>query len=76
MTGLTEDELVGYCTAPFPHWPESEIGTLMGRLEDEPNGRTPAGFGTRVKTNGNSPSMLSLAVRKSPLIDPGQQPAG
>ena len=68
MTGLTEDELVG-CTAPFPHWPESERTILMARLEDELHGRTPAGgFEVRVKRkNGN---IFDARMYVSPLIDP------
>ena len=74
MTGLNEDELVG-CTAPFPHWPESEIGTLMGRLDDELHGRTPAGgFEVRVKRkNGNT---FDARLYVSPLIDPHGQQTG
>ena len=68
MTGLNEDELVG-CIAPFPHWPESEVATLMARLEDELHGRTPAGgFEVRVKRrNGN---IFDARMYVSPLIDP------
>ena len=74
MTGLNEDELVG-CIAPFPHWPESEVTTLMARLEDELNGRTPAGgFEVRVKRkNGNT---FDARMYVSPLIDPHGQQTG
>ncbi|MDB5884132.1 MAG: multi-sensor signal transduction histidine kinase [Polaromonas sp.] len=74
MTGLSEDELVG-CTAPFPHWPESELTTLMARLEDELDGRTPAGgFEVRVKRkNGN---IFDARMYVSPLIDPHGQQTG
>ena len=74
MTGLNEDELVG-CIAPFPHWPESEISTLMARLEDELHGRTPAGgFEVRVKRkNGNT---FDARMYVSPLIDPHGQQTG
>jgi len=68
MTGLQENELVG-CTAPFPHWPESEYATLMARLNDELQGRTPlGGFEVRVKRkNGN---IFDARMYVSPLIDP------
>ena len=74
MTGLNEDELVG-CTAPFPHWPESELDTLMARLEDELQGRTPpGGFEVRVKRkNGN---IFDARMYVSPLIDPHGQQTG
>ena len=68
MTGLLESELVG-CTAPFPHWPESEYDILMARLNDELQGRTPlGGFEVRVKRkNGN---VFDARMYVSPLIDP------
>ncbi|MBC7444425.1 MAG: PAS domain S-box protein [Polaromonas sp.] len=74
MTGLNEDELVG-CIAPFPHWPESEVATLMARLEDELQGRTPAGgFEVRVKRkNGHT---FDARMYVSPLIDPHGQQTG
>ncbi len=74
MTGLNEDELVG-CTAPFPHWPESEFDTLMARLDDELQGRTsPGGFEVRVKRkNGNT---FDARMYVSPLIDPRGQQTG
>ncbi|MDB5744317.1 MAG: multi-sensor signal transduction histidine kinase [Polaromonas sp.] len=74
MTGLNEDELVG-CTAPFPHWPDSELDTLMARLDDELQGRTPpGGFEVRVKRkNGNT---FDARMYVSPLIDPHGQQTG
>jgi len=74
MTGLNEDELVG-CTAPFPHWPESEIDTLMARLEDELQGRTPpGGFEVRVKRKNGK--IFDARMYVSPLIDPHGQQTG
>jgi PAS domain S-box-containing protein len=74
MTGLHEDELVGR-TPPFPHWPDSEIDTMMARLDDELHGRTPAGgFEIRVKRkNGN---IFDARMYVSPLIDPHGQQTG
>jgi len=68
MTGLNENELVG-CTAPFPHWPESELDIMQARLNDELQGRTPpGGFEVRVKRkNGN---VFDARMYVSPLIDP------
>ena len=74
MTGLTEDELVG-CIAPFPHWPESEVATLMARLEDELQGRTPAG-GFEVRVKRKSGNTFDARMYVSPLIDPHGQQTG
>ena len=74
MTGLTEDELVG-CTAPFPHWPESELDMLMARLDDELQGRTPpGGFEVRVKRKNGK--IFDARMYVSPLIDPQGQQTG
>ncbi|MES2401070.1 MAG: PAS domain S-box protein, partial [Pseudomonadota bacterium] len=74
MTGLTEAELVG-CTPPFPHWPESEIDTLMARLNDELNGRTPpSGFEVKVKRKNGQ--IFDARLYVSPLIDPRGQQTG
>ncbi|MFZ3142068.1 PAS domain-containing sensor histidine kinase [Polaromonas sp.] len=68
MTGLNEDELVG-CTAPFPHWPESEIDIMQARLNDELQGRTPlGGFEIRVKRKNGQ--IFDARMYVSPLIDP------
>lgn len=74
MTGLSEDELVG-CTAPFPHWPESDLDMLMTRLEDELQGRTPpGGFEVRVKRKNGK--IFDARMYVSPLIDPQGQQTG
>ena len=74
MTGLNEDELVG-CTAPFPHWPESELDMLMARLDDELQGRTPpGGFEVRVKRKNGK--IFDARMYVSPLIDPRGQQTG
>ncbi len=74
MTGFSESELVG-CTAPFPHWPESEQETLMARLDDELHGRTPpGGFEVRVKRQNGE--VFDARMYVSPLIDPRGQQTG
>ena len=74
MTGLSEDELVG-CTAPFPHWPESELDTMQARLDDELHGRTPpGGFEIRVKRKNGQ--IFDARMYVSPLIDPNGQQTG
>jgi len=74
MTGLSEEELVG-CTAPFPHWPESDNDTLMVRLDDELNGKAPlTGFEMRVKRKNGQ--IFDARLYVSPLIDPNGQQTG
>ena len=74
MTGLSEIELVG-CTPPFPHWPEDETATLMARLDDELQGRTPpGGFEVRVKRKNGE--IFDARLYVSPLIDPRGQQTG
>ena len=74
MTGLSEAELVG-CTPPFPHWPEAELETLMGRLDDELHGRSPpGGFEMRVKRKNGQ--IFDARMYVSPLIDPRGQQTG
>lgn len=74
MTGLTEAELVGR-TPPFPHWPETEIDTLMARLDDELHGRTPpAGFEVKVKRRNGE--LFDARLYVSPLIDARGQQTG
>lgn len=74
MTGFSENELVG-CTAPFPHWPESEISILTARLEDELHGRTPPG-GFEVRVRRKSGDIFDARMYVSPLIDPRGQQTG
>ncbi len=74
MTGLSEDELVG-CTAPFPHWPESELDIMHARLDDELHGRSPpGGFEIRVKRKNGQ--IFDARMYVSPLIDPHGQQTG
>jgi PAS domain S-box-containing protein len=74
MTGFGEDELVD-CTAPFPHWPDSELDLMHSRLNDELHGRTPpGGFEIRVKRKNGS--IFDARMYVSPLIDPHGQQTG
>ncbi len=74
MTGYSEAELVGQ-TPPFPHWPESELETMMARLDDELNGRTPPG-GFEVRVKRKSGHCFDARMYVSPLIDPRGQQTG
>lgn len=67
MTGWGEAELVGQ-TAPFPYWPDAEVGRLHERLADELAGRIePAGIQFRVKRKDGS--LMDARLYVSPLID-------
>ena len=74
MTGLSEDELVG-CTAPFPHWPESERDIMQARLDDELQGRTPPG-GFEIRVQRKNGQIFDARMYVSPLIDPQGQQTG
>ncbi len=74
MTGLKESDLVGKMP-PFPHWPEAEVDTLMARLDDELNGRTPPG-GFEVRVQRKNGEVFDARMYVSPLIDPKGQQTG
>lgn len=74
MTGWSEAELVGQ-TPPFPYWPDSEIGTLHARLQDEINGKTVAG-GFQVRVRRKSGVLFDARLYVSPLIDARGQQTG
>jgi PAS domain S-box-containing protein len=74
MTGFSDSELVG-CTAPFPHWPESEIALMQARLDEELQGKTPpGGFEIRVKRKNGE--VFDARMYVSPLIDPHDHQTG
>ncbi len=67
MTGWTEEDLVG-TTAPFPYWPEEDLDTLRGRLQDELSGNTqPNGFQFRLKRKDGV--LIDARIYVSPLVD-------
>ena len=74
MTGLAESDLVGR-TAPFPHWPASDVDTLHARLDDELNGRAPPG-GFEVRVQRKNGQIFDARLYVSPLIDPRGQQTG
>ena len=74
MTGFNESELVG-CTAPFPHWPESEFRIMYARLSDELLGKTPPG-GFEIRVQRKDGHIFDARMYVSPLIDPQGQQTG
>ena len=74
MTGFNESELVG-CTAPFPHWPESEFRIMYARLSDELLGKTPPG-GFEIRVQRKDGQIFDARMYVSPLIDPQGQQTG
>ncbi|TDM06737.1 MAG: PAS domain-containing sensor histidine kinase [Ideonella sp. MAG2] len=74
MTGYSETELVdGF--PPFPYWPEDRIEENMRLLQQELQGRSPAG-GIEVKVKRKDGSVFDARMYVSPLIDPKGQQTG
>ena len=74
MTGWNEHELVGR-SPPFPYWPESEQQSLKARLDDELQGRSPAG-GFEIQVKRRSGAVFDARMYVSPLVDPRGQQTG
>ena len=68
MTGFFESELVGR-TPPLPHWPLDRLEENARLLQQELQGRSPAG-GIEVKVMRKDGSMFDSRMYVSPLIDP------
>lgn len=68
MTGFFESELVGR-TPPFPHWPPDRLEENARLLQQELQGRSPAG-GIEVKVMRKDGSLFDSRMYVSPLIDP------
>ena len=67
MTGFNEAELVGQ-TPPFPYWPSERIDENMRLLQQELQGRSPAG-GIEVKVMRKDGTLFDSRMYVSPLID-------
>ena len=74
MTGYTETELVGG-QPPFPYWPPDRIEENSRLLQQELQGRSPAG-GIEVKVMRKDGSVFDARMYVSPLIDPKGQQTG
>jgi len=67
MTGFSDSELVGRLP-PFPHWPHDRIEENARLLQQELQGRSPAG-GVEVKAMRKDGSVFDARMYVSPLID-------
>ena len=74
MTGFSEAELVG-CTSPFPYWPPDRTEENGRLLQQELQGRSPAG-GMEVKVMRKDGALFDSRMYVSPLIDPKGQQTG
>ena len=74
MTGFTETELVGRLP-PFPHWPADRHEENTRLLQQELQGRSPAG-GIEVKVLRKDGSQFDARMYVSPLIDSRNQQTG
>jgi len=68
MTGFAESELIG-CRQPFPYWPHDRIEENVRLLQQELQGRSPAG-GIEVKVMRKDGTLFDSRMYVSPLIDP------
>jgi PAS domain S-box-containing protein len=68
MTGFNEQDLLGHLP-PFPHWPPDRHDENMRLLQQELQGRSPAG-GIEVKAMRKDGSLFDARMYVSPLIDP------
>ena len=74
MTGFAEAELIGQ-RAPFPHWPTDRREENNRLLQQELQGRSPAG-GIEVKVMRKNGSLFDARMYVSPLIDAKGQQTG
>lgn len=68
MTGFGEAELIGR-KPPFPYWPPDRYEENVRLLQQEMQGRSPAG-GSEVKVMRKDGSIFDARMYVSPLIDP------
>ncbi|WP_348753537.1 PAS domain S-box protein [uncultured Aquincola sp.] len=74
MTGFSEADLIG-ARPPFPHWPPTLIDENMRLLQQELQGRSPAG-GIEVKVMRKDGTQFDARMYVSPLIDSKGQQTG
>lgn len=74
MTGFLESDLIGR-RPPFPYWPPDRFDENSRLLQQELQGRSPAG-GIEVKVMRKDGSLFDARMYVSPLIDPKGQQTG
>ncbi len=74
MTGFASTELVGKLP-PYPHWPPERVEENHRLLQQELQGRSPAG-GIEVRVLRKDGSVFDARMYVSPLIDQRQQQTG
>jgi hypothetical protein len=74
MTGFSESDLMGRMP-PFPHWPPERLEENSRLLQQELQGRSPAG-GIEVKVQRKDGSQFDSRMYVSPLIDSKGQQTG
>ena len=67
MTGFTENELIGRLP-PYPYWPADRIDENSRLLQQELQGRSPAG-GIEVRVMRKNGSIFDARMYVSPLVD-------
>ena len=67
MTGFTEHELIGRLP-PYPYWPADRIDENTRLLQQELQGRSPAG-GIEVKVMRKNGTLFDARMYVSPLVD-------
>jgi PAS domain S-box-containing protein len=74
MTGFVDDELIGRLP-PFPYWPPDRYDENSRLLQQELQGRSPAG-GIEVKVMRKDGTLFDARMYVSPLIDSRGQQTG
>lgn len=74
MSGFSESELLG-CQPPYPYWPPDHIEENRRLLQQEMQGRSPAG-GIEVRLMRKDGQRFDARMYVSPLIDPKGQQTG
>jgi hypothetical protein len=74
MTGFSEVDLIGQ-RPPFPYWPADRIDENARLLDQELQGKSPAG-GIEVKVMRKDGTVFDARMYVSPLIDPKGQQTG
>jgi PAS domain S-box-containing protein len=74
MTGFSEPELIGR-VPPYPHWPPDRVEENSRLLQQELQGRSPAG-GIEVRVMRKDGVLFDARMYVSPLIDPRGKQTG